>query len=548
MKKYALGIDFGTLSGRAVLLDVESGEIAASSVCEYKHSVMDEALPSGKKLPKNYALQHPLDYIDVLRTAVRDVMDRAAVGAEQIVGVGFDFTSCTVMPVDEDMQPLCLKEKYKDEPHAYVKLWKHNSAQAESDELNRIAKERGETFLDIYGGKISPEWIFPKIMQILNEAPDVYDDTARFINTADWITYILTGEENHGVPMAAYKELWNEEDGFPSEDFFEALSPKMKGIIGTKICDRMVSIREIAGKISKEAAALTGLAEGTPVATPLIDAHASSPALGLVDEGQMMLILGTSSVLVAHSSKKKNIRGICGYAKDGVIPDLYTYEAGHVCCGDHFDWFVKNCVPAHYTEDAKAKGQSIHKYLRERAKALAVGESGLIALDWFNGNRSVLIDASLTGAIFGMTIRTKPEEIYRALIEGTAYGTKKILDTFEKSGVRVDSIVASGGIAEKDELMMQIYADVFNRPITVSDATMSASRGSAIVGAVAAGIYPDVISASKKLGISTGKVYTPNPKNVEVYDKLYSEYIRLYDYFGRGENDILKNLKRINDN
>ena len=545
MKKYTVGIDYGTLSGRAVLMDVESGEIVATSVSEYAHGVIDETMPSGEKLPQNYALQHALDYVDVLRTAIPAVIKMAKIEPSQVVGVGIDFTGCTMMPVDEDMRPLMFDEKYKNEPHAYVKLWKHNSPQKESDAINRLAIERGEEWINIYGRKTSPEWMFAKIFQILHDAPEVYENTDKFLNSADWVTFLLTGEITNSAPFAGYKELWNEETGFPSPSFLEELDPRLKDLVGTKLCDNVISINEIAGYITREAAELTGLCEGTPVAVPVLDAHASMPALALYEEGVLMLILGTSAVQLVHSKEKRAVTGICGYMKDGIMPDLYTYEASQACCGDHLDWFVKNCVPASYTEDAREKGMNIHKYLRERAMKLKVGESGLLALDWQNGNRSILTDSSLTGAIFGMTLRTKPEEIYRALIEATVFGTRKILDNFADNGVRIDRIVASGGIAEKDEMFMQICADVLGVEVLASDVKMSAAKGSAIFATVAAGAYENVTEASRVLGVKSGKLYTPVAENVAAYDKLYREYCILHDYFGRGGNNVLKTLRDI---
>ncbi len=545
MSKYTIGIDFGSLSGRAVLMNTENGELLASAVYEYPHAVMAEELPCGKKLPLNTALQHPRDYLEVLGNTVPAVLAQARVSAKDVAALGFDFTACTMLPVDEEGVPLCFYEEYRSEPHAYVKLWKHNSAQKEADDLNRVAREIGEPWLDIYGGKTSSEWMFPKIMQTLREAPHIYEKAARFLEAADWLVWMLTGNNICSTPFAGYKALWNDEAGYPSKEFFARLDSRMKEIIGTKISENMVSIDTVSGLLTKDGAKLTGLMEGTPLSVPVLDAHASMPALGITDEGVLMLILGTSACHIVNSKKKMNIAGLCGHVHNSVIPEMYTYEAGQACCGDHFDWFVKNCVPASYFQKAEEEGVGIHKFLREKAKKLKVGESGLLALDWFNGNRSVLSNSGLTGMLLGMTLRTKPEEIYRALIEATAYGTRIILDTFEQSGIRIDRIVASGGIAEKDEMLVQIYSDVINRPITVSDAKMSAARGSAIYATVAAGAYTDIREASKHLALTIGKSYMPIPENVKIYDRLFAEYKRLYEYFGKGENDVMKRLKDI---
>lgn len=547
MKRYTVGIDFGTLSGRAVLMDADSGEIVSSSVCEYKHGVIDERLPSGKKLPLNTALQNAEDYVDVLRTAIRDVIADAGVPADSIKGIGIDFTGCTVIPVDENMRPLMFDPKFKDEYHAYVKLWKHNSCQNEGSRITDVAQDRGEAWLPRYGGRTSSGWMFAKILQVLNEAPEVYRATKKFVHSADWITYILTGEETHSAPFAGFKCLWSEEEGFPSKEFFQEVNPEMANVIEEKMPDRVVKAGMTVGYISKEAAALTGLPEGIPVATPALDAHASMPALGITETGTLMIILGTSSVQMVHSKERTDVKGICGYMKDAIFDGVYSYEASQACCGDHIDWFVKNCVPYEYKTEAKEQGINIHKYLRAKAEKLKVGESGLLALDWNNGNRSILADSSLTGALFGLTLRTKPEEIYRALIEAAAFGAKRIIDAFEESGIKIDRVVASGGIAEKDSMTVGIYADILGRTVTVPDAPMSASRGSAIYGAVVAGIYENAEVAANKLGIKSGKVYEPCDENVRVYEKLYREYCVLHDYFGRGENDLLKKLRSIRD-
>ena len=545
MKHYTIGIDFGSLSGRAVIMDVESGEVCASSVYEYPHGVMSEQLPDGTPLPVHTALQDPHDYIEVLRYTIPESLQKAGISPDAVVGLGIDFTACTMLPLDSDMHPLCEHEAYRSEPHAYVKLWKHHAAQPDADLLNRVAKEKGEPWLQSYGGRISSEWMFPKILQIAREAPAVYQSTARFMEAADWISFVLTGQETHSAPFAGYKALWNELDGYPSNSFFEAVDPQFENLIGTKFSDQVHAIGASAGVLCADAAEMTGLPVGISVSIPQLDAHASMPALGIAQEGVLMMIIGTSGVQLVHSKEKKTVSGICGYMKDGVIPGLYTYEAGQACCGDHFDWFVKNGVPAAYRDDATKQGMGIHQYLRQKAQALRPGESGLIALDWFNGNRSVLNDGSLQGGIIGMTLRTKPEEIYRALIEGTAYGARMILENFVKNGIRVDRIVASGGIAEKDEMLIQIYADVLNRPITVSDSRMSASCGSAIYASVAAGIYPDIVSAVDALSVRTGKSYLPIPKNVALYNRLYEEYQILHDYFGKGGNDVMKRLEAI---
>ena len=539
MKQYVIGIDYGTLSGRTVLVNTETGEGVAEATHSYAHGVMDETLPCGKKLPANYALQHPNDYLEVLRTTVPTVLKQANVNADDVVGIGIDFTACTVLPIDQAGTPLCMKEEYENEPHAYVKLWKHHAAQPEADVITALAEKRGEPWLPIYGGKISSEWVLPKLLQVLREAPEVYENTDRFIEAADWLSLMLTDTETHSAAFAGYKGLWNAETGYPNDAFMTALDERLHGVVGTKLSEKVLGMDQIAGRLSVRGASLTGLPVGIPVALPMIDAHAAMPALNITGDGDLMMIVGTSTCHILNSTQGKNVEGICGYVKDGVIPGFYTYEAGQAAVGDSFDWFVKNCVPASYTEEAKEKGINLHKLLREKASKLKVGESRLLALDWLNGNRSILVNAHLTGLILGLTLQTKPEEIYRALIEATAYGTRVIVEQYEQNGIEIKSICAAGGIAQKDEMMMQIYADVLNREIRIAGSTQAGALGSAIYASVAAGIYPDVKSAAERLAKPDLKVYKPNEENRNAYSKLYAEYKKLHDYFGMGGNDVM---------
>ena len=550
MSKYCVGVDFGTLSGRAVLIEVSTGNEVANSVKEYTHAVMDEYLSDGiTKLDPDFALQHPQDYLEVLSQTIPDIIKKAGVDTEDIIGVGIDFTACTMLPVDKDGEPLCFKEKNKRIPHSYVKLWKHHAAQDEANKLNEIAGQRNEEFLKRYGGKISSEWMIPKIWQILDEAPQIYDEADRFMEVADWIILQLTGEEKRNSCTAGYKAIWHKQKGYPEKDFFKALDPRLENVVEEKLSAEIYAIGTKAGEVTKKAAMMTGLKEGIAVAVGNVDAHVAMPAVGITETGKMLMIMGTSTCHILLGDEEKVVPGMCGVVEDGVISGFMGYEAGQSCVGDHFDWFVKNCVPAAYSEDAKAKGMNIHKYLREKAQLLKPGESGLLALDWWNGNRSILVDVDLSGMILGCTLSTKPEEIYRALIEATAYGTKMIIDTFEDSDVPINELYAAGGIAEKDEFMMQIYSDVTNREIRISGSPQAPGLGSAMFGAVAAGKgkggYDSIVEAAKVMGKVKENYYKPIKENVEKYQKLFDEYKILHDYFGKSENDVMKRLKEI---
>ena len=549
-KKYTIGIDYGTQSGRALLVEVATGKEIATAVKVYPHGVMDEYLPGGKtKLPPDFALQYPMDYLDVLRETIPKVLKEANVSAADVIGLGIDFTACTMLPIDKDGTPLCFHEEYKTNPHSYVKLWKHHAAQDEANMLNEIAKDRGEDFLRLYGGKISSEWLIPKIWQIYNEAPEIYNNAARFMEATDWVIMQLTGVERRNSCTAGYKAIWNKQKGYPSKDFFKALNPGLENLVQEKLSTDIYPIGSKAGEITEKASKLTGLLVGTSIAVANVDAHVAVPAVGITDEAKLLMIMGTSTCHILLGTEEKIVPGMCGVVEDGVIPGYFGYEAGQSCVGDHFEWLVENSVPKAYFKEAEDKGVDIHALLTDKAGMLRAGESGLLALDWWNGNRSVLVDADLTGMMLGCTLLTKPEEMYRALIEATAYGTRMIVETFRENGVQIKELYAAGGIAEKNKLMMQIYSDITNMEIRISASPQAPALGSAMFGAIAAGKekggYNSLVDAAQKMSKVREDYYKPIPENVSTYNRLYAEYKILHDYFGRGENDVMKRLKRI---
>ena len=549
MSKYTIGVDYGSLSGRAVLVDVATGEELASSVYEYPHAVMETQLPDGTKLGHDWALQHPQDYLDVLSHTIPAVLKEAGVSNEDVIGVGTDFTACTILPVKADGTPLCFLPEYKNRPHAYVKMWKHHAAQDKANMLNEIAEKRGETWLKNYGGKISSEWAIPKIWQILDEDEEIYNAMDRFIEAADWIIWQLCGKETRNSCTAGYKAMFNKRLGYPSDDFFKALDPRLEHVIDEKFSRDITPLGGCAGYVTEKAAALTGLKVGTAVAIGNVDAHVCVPAGGFDAPEKMLAIMGTSTCHMMMGTTETQVPGICGVVEDGILPGFFGYEAGQSCVGDHFAWFIDNCLPASYYEDAEKQGMNIHKYLRAKAEIKKPGESGLLALDWWNGNRSVLVDVDLTGMMLGMTLQTKPEDIYRALIEATAYGTRMIVENYRENGIPVEEFYASGGISQKDPMTMQIYADVLNMPIKIAGSLQGPALGSAIFASVAAGKekggYDNIFEAARALGKVKDTVYTPIPENVELYNKLFAEYRTLHDYFGRGANDVMKRLKAL---
>jgi L-ribulokinase len=549
--KAAIGVDFGTLSGRASVVDVATGEELASSVHEYANGVIDELLPGGSvRLDPDWALQDPNDYLEVFKHAIPEALKISGVAPQDIIGIGIDFTACTMLPVKSDGTPLCFLPEFRQRPHAWVKLWKHHAAQPEANQLNMIARKMGYTqILDRYGGKISSEWFFPKAWQILDEDPEIYTAADRLIEAADWVVWQLTGIETRNSCTAGYKAMWSKEHGFPPPAFFKALDPRLENIVSEKLKTDILPLGRRAGGLRDEAAAWTGLKPGTAVAVANVDAHVAVPAATVSESGRMVMIMGTSICHMVLGEKEQIVPGMCGVVMDGILPDLPGFEAGQSCVGDHFQWFVENCVPAGYLALAEERGINIHQMLEEKAAGLKPGESGLLALDWWNGNRSVLVDVDLTGMLLGMTLLTKPEEMYRALIEATAFGTRLIIDTFNQHQVPIHELIATGGLPDKNKLLMQIYADVTGLPIFIPAATQIGALGSAMHGAVAAGQaaggYDSILEASRHMAHLREESYRPIPENQQTYDLLYKEYVKLHDYFGRGSNDVMKKMKAI---
>jgi len=549
--RYAIGIDFGTLSGRAVIVDVSNGKELATAVHEYQNGVIDEFLPGTNiRLEPDWALQDPNDYIEVFKTTIPAVLKESGVDPTQVIGIGIDFTACTMLPTKADGTPLCFLPEWRDNPHSWVKLWKHHAAQPEANQLNAIARNSGYgKILDRYGGKISSEWFFPKVWQILNEAPDIYKAADRMLEAADWVVWQLTGKETRNSCTAGYKAMWSKAEGFPPTAFFKALDPRLENVVDEKMSRDILPLGTRAGGITEQAAQWTGLKVGTAVAVANVDAHVSVPAATVTESERMVMIMGTSICHMVIGESEEIVPGMCGVVMDGIVPGKPGFEAGQSCVGDHFQWFTENCVPESYENEARRRGISIHQLLEEKASAQRPGESGLLALDWWNGNRSVLVDVDLTGMMLGMTLLTKPEEIYRALIEATAYGTRLIVETFQKHNVPIRELVATGGLPDRNKLLMQIYADVTGLPIYIPEATLIGGLGSAMHGAVAAGSkaggYVSIVDASARMARLRKLSYQPNAENKAIYDKLYTEYVILHDYFGRGENDIMKRLKAL---
>ncbi|WP_406313740.1 ribulokinase [Streptosporangium sp. NBC_01639] len=539
--RYVVGVDFGTLSGRAVVVRVSDGAEVGGAVHEYAHRVIEERLPgTGVRLGDDWALQSPEDWREVLRHAVPAALADSGVPAAQVVGVGTDFTACTVLPATADGLPLCELPELRDRPHAWPKLWKHHAAQSHADRINALADRRKETWLPRYGGKISAEWEFAKGLQVLEEDPEVYGRADRWIEAADWIIWELTGVETRNVCTAGYKGVY-QDGGYPSEDFLAELNPAFAGFTG-KLGPEPVPLGGLAGRLTAEAARWTGLPEGIAVAVGNVDAHVTAAAADAVRPGQMVAIMGTSTCHVMPSDRLAEVPGMCGVVRDGIVPGLWGYEAGQSGVGDIFAWFVETSVPESYEREAASRGRTVHEHLTELAAAQQVGRHGLVALDWHNGNRSVLVDHNLSAVIVGQTLATRPEDTYRALVEATAFGARVIVEAFETAGVAVQEFVVAGGLL-KNRFLMQVYADVLRRPLSVIGSGQGPALGSAIHAAVAAGAYPDITSAAAVMGRREQAAYVPDAGRADAYDRLYAEYRALHDHFADG--GLLHRLRAI---
>ncbi|MEK6543459.1 MAG: ribulokinase [Elusimicrobiota bacterium] len=533
LRRFALGLDFGTESVRALVVACADGKEAAQAVVRYPHSVIATSLPGSKKpLPADFALQDPRDYIDSSIKAIRQVLKR--VKAADVVGIGVDFTACTILPVHRDGTPLMMEKGFRGDPHAWVKLWKHHAAQPEADRVNELARQRGEKFLQYYSGSISSEWMLPKCWEIAKKSPQVYAAAELIVDAGDWLVQQMTGTFCRNSCAAGYKGLWNAELGFPSEEFLTALDPALAGL-RDKWLQNIVAPGELAGRVSEAFAQKSGLVTGTPVSAATIDAHSGVAGMGVAGEGPMSIIMGTSSCHMVLSKELRFFEGFAGAVKDGIIPGFYGYESGQPAVGDIFGWFAQGFLKMPFAR------------LSKKAAALKPGAGGVLALDWMNGNRSVLMDSDLTGMLMGLTLRTKPEQVYRALIEATAFGTRMIVELYQKGGVLIDELVVCGGLV-KDPLIMQVYADVTGLPVKVAASSQAVALGAAIFGALAAGEqnggYISAQDAIAKMTKSVLKTYRP-AGNRDVYNELYDLYRQAHDHFGRQNAALMKRLKEI---
>ncbi len=535
---YTLGIDFGTESARALVVEAGSGRVVGQASAPYAHGVIDERLPdTGERLGAEWALQHPADWLEALTTATREALAGAAVEAAAVVGLGIDFTACTVLPVTGDGTPLALTDAWRRHPNAWPKLWKHHASQPQATRVTETAADMGTSWLPRYGGRISSEWLLPKALQVLEEAPDVFHAADLIVEGGDWVVWQLTGRFVRNACAAGYKGLWHKGEGYPADDYLRRLHPAMAGFYGSRGGGQpVVPAGARVGTLTPAWAERLGLSPGTAVGAAIIDAHAGVLGSGATGAGDLMLILGTSTCHLLLADHEALVPGMAGVVEDGIVPGLFAYEAGQAAVGDIFGWFVDEMLPADVAREAEAQGVSPHAVLETRAAALRAGESGVLALDWWNGNRSTLVDAELSGLLVGATLSTRPEHVYRALIEATAFGTRVIVDALRAGGVPVDRIVAGGGLT-RNRLLMGIYADVLGTPIEVAAASQASALGAAMLGAVAAGSaaggHASVADAARAMAPASADTYRPSPDTVATYDALFELYQELYDLLGR---------------
>jgi L-ribulokinase len=543
--QYAIGLDYGTNSVRCLIVNVANGDEIASAVWNYEHGTAGVILSRDP----NLARQHPADYVKgaeiTIKKALADTKKNVrGFKPEQIVGIGVDTTGSTPLPVDANGQPLAFSKKFSSNPAAMAWLWKDHTGVNEAAEITALAKKMRPQFLAKCGGVYSSEWFWSKILKCLRVAPEIFNAAHSWIELADYVPAALTGTEAPdkfiaGVCAAGHKAMWNAKwGGYPDAEFLSKLNPKLSKL-RARLTPRVHSIDRAVGGLTEAWAKKTGLPEGIPVAVGAFDAHLGAVGSG-VAPGVLVKIIGTSTCDIAiwpRTKKLADIPGLCGIVNDSVRPGFYGLEAGQSAVGDIFNWFVDYLRPA-FAEDPSARPRAgrqkifSHADLDKAAAKLQAGESGLLALDWNNGNRTILVDQKLTGLLLGQTLYTTPAEIYRALVEATAFGALTIINRFEEYGVKISSVVNCGGIAEKSPFTMQIYADVTGRPMKISRSAQTCALGSAIAGAVVAGVHPDFASAQRAMTGLKPKIYGPDPKAHAVYRELYPVYQKLHDAFG----------------
>ena len=536
LSRCALGLDFGTESVRALLVDLAGNE-RGSAVVKYKHGQITETLPtSGEKLADDYALQHPTDWIVSAARAVRRALKQAEIAGPDIAGIGVDFTSCTMLPARADGTPLCLLDELADVPLAWPKLWKHHGAKKQTDLINKVARRRKEKFLKRYGGIIGLEWFFPKVLETLEEAPAVYDMADVWIEGGDWFVWQLVGGAASDLPrstcQAGYKAMWSKADGYPSSAFFRALNQKMMNVVRDKMPGRLIAPGQAAGVLRESMARKMNLPAGIPVSAAVIDAHAGVPGAGAARPGALVMVLGTSSCHMLNSHEDRFVPGVAGVVEDGILPGYFGYETGQEAVGDAFD-----CL-------RRTVGHRNFDTLTQDAAALPPGADGVLCLDWMNGCRTPLMDGTVKGAFMNLTLNHSPAHLYRALLEASAFGVRWIVELLQENGVPVKQLIATGGLPHHNALLVQVYADVLGRPIIIHPCKNGPALGAAILGAMAAGRkatgFGSAASAIRAMAAPKKAVPARHARTVrpvrahhKAYAPIYADYRALASYVAK---------------
>ena len=549
--QYTIGLDYGTNSVRALIVNVANGAEVAAAVWTYAHGTQGVVLARDP----NLARQHPADYLKGAEITIKQALATAkksvkGFSASQVIGIGVDTTGSTPLPVDANGQPLVFQKKYANNPAALAWLWKDHTSVNEAAEITALAKKMRPQFLAKCGGTYSSEWFWSKLLHCLRTAPEVFNAAHSWVELSDFVPASLTGTEHPdkfiaGVCAAGHKAMWNAKwGGYPDAAFLSKLNPKLAQL-RARLTPRVYTIDRAVGGLTSGWAKKTGLTAGIPVAVGAFDCHLGAVGSG-VTPGTLVKIIGTSTCdisIAANNKKLADVPGLCGIVDGSVLPGYFGLEAGQSAVGDLFNWLVNYVQPGARSiaplagaksrnSRSNASRSATHEDLSAAALKLQPGESGLLALDWNNGNRTILVDQRLTGLLVGQTLYTTPAEIFRALIEATAFGALTIINRFEEYGVKISQIVNCGGIAEKSPLVMQIYADVTGRPMKVSRSAQTCALGSAIAAAVIAGAHKDYATAQRKMTGLKSVVYKPNAKAHATYKELYALYKQLHDAFG----------------